>query len=139
MAYHYDVHPLYSVEYSHLFVQGLDYSIASWIEFVFAEFPWVQMRHEPIEWSEPTISKPRTHSTIIVMYLGLHMIPMDCIDLKLCTFQIWTKVQFFVSISLLAVCMLSKLTLPCLKYTIEQEYDNTKLLIGITTLHAFNA
>ena len=48
-----------------LFVQGLDSSMASRIESVPAEFPWILMRHESIEWSEPTFSKPRTPSTII--------------------------------------------------------------------------
>ena len=52
-----------------MFVQGLDRSIASRIESVFADFPWVLMGHESIEWSEPTFSKPRapfhSHSDVI--------------------------------------------------------------------------
>ena len=43
-----------------LFVQGLDCSIVSRIESVFAEFPWVLMGHESIEWSEPTFTELRT-------------------------------------------------------------------------------
>ena len=51
-----------------MFVQGLDRSIASRIESVFSEFPWVLMGHESIEWYEPTFPEPRTPSTITVMY-----------------------------------------------------------------------
>ena len=51
-----------------MFVQGLDRSIASRIESVFAEFPWVLMGHESIEWSEPTFPESCTPSTIILMY-----------------------------------------------------------------------
>jgi len=48
-----------------LFDQGLDCSIASQIKSVFAEFPWVLMGHESIEWSEPTFTKLCSPSMII--------------------------------------------------------------------------
>ena len=76
-------------------------------------------------------------SFLIFIPLYFQTIPMDCIDLKLRTFQIWTKVTIF-SKSLLAACMLSKLTLPCLTSSIQQQYDNTELYMGVRPWHVFN-